>query len=363
MLDTPIDEPPHNPAGKPIVDAFPFPSGKPVAQELVRIMAGLYRSQREAITATAEFGIDEYELTPGLSPINLWWEILTKLAIQGTVRQTVTAALKQFPNNRRSPFLAALLADRDPAASAEPVSENGPSFDDSITKQEALLFFDDLTIPVGKIPNLIAILNKMTEYADAVCLLRVESELGRFFGTAFRFRPDLVLTNHHVLYPRGKIATVVCADFGFDVDANGAMQQVTSLPAKVKTIDGEKKYDWAVIEVPGMSHDWPILPLSGSPAPKAGDLAYILQHPNAQHKRLGYVRNMISEVDDDVVRYLTDTEPGSSGSPVFDAKGSVIALHHAGGRPIEVAGKPPVAKNEGVRVDRICERMKAKGII
>jgi V8-like Glu-specific endopeptidase len=354
---------PRKPPEKPIVDAFPFPAGKPAAQELVRIMAGLYRSQREAVIATAEFGIDEYDLTPGLSPINLWWEILTKLAIQGTVRSTVAATVRQFPNNSRAPFLAALLEDKEPPASAEPVSKNGPSFNDTVTAPEALLFFDDLTMPVGKIPNLIATLNKMTEHAPAVCLLRVENELGTFFGTAFRIGPDLVLTSHHVLYPRGKIAVIVRADFGFDVDANGATLQVTSLPAKVETINGEKDYDWAVIGVPSMNQRWPILPLSGGPVPRAGDLAYILQHPNAQQKRLGYVRNMISEVDDGVVRYLTDTEPGSSGSPVFDAKGSLIAVHHAGGRPIEVAGKPPVAKNEGIRVDRILERLKAKGIM
>jgi V8-like Glu-specific endopeptidase len=348
---------------RPIVDAFPFPFGKPAAQELVRVMAGLYRSQREAVIATEPFGIDELDLTPNLAPTNLWWEILTKLAVQGTVRKTVEAALKQFPNNPRAPFLAALLKDQEPAASAEPLSQNGPGFNDNVTKPEALLFFDDLTMPVGKVSNLIATLTKMTENAPAVCLLRVDNELGTFFGTGFRIGPQLVLTNHHVLFPRGKVAAVVHADFGFDVDANGATLKVTSLSAKADTIKGEKKDDWAVIEVLDMKEDWPTLPLNDAPAPKAGDLAYILQHPNAQQKRLGFVRNMISEVEDGVVRYLTDTEPGSSGAPVFDARGRLIALHHAGGRPIEVAGKPPVAKNEGIRISRVLERLKDSGIM
>jgi hypothetical protein len=255
---------------KPIVDAFPFPFGKPAAQELVRVMAALYRSQREAVIATEPFGIDELDLTPNLAPINLWWEILTKLAVQGTVRKTVEATLKQFPNNPRALFLAALLKDQEPAASAEPMSQNGPGFDDNVTKPEALLFFDDLTMPVGKVPNLIATLTKMTANAPAVCLLRVENELGTFFGTGFRIGTTLVLTNHHVLYPRGKIAVVVYADFGFD--ATGATLQVTSLPAKADTIKGEKEDDWAVIEVPGMKRDWPTLPLDGAPAPSAGDL-------------------------------------------------------------------------------------------
>ena len=105
------------------------------------------------------------------------------------------------------------------------------------------------------------------------------------------------------------------------------------------------------------------MPLDGGPAPKVGDLAYILQHPGGQQKRLGFVRNMISDVTPGVVRYLTDTEPGSSGAPVFDASGRVIALHHKGGTPQEVLGKPPVAKNEGIRISRVLERLKATGVV
>jgi hypothetical protein len=33
----------------------------------------------------------------------------------------------------------------------------------------------------------------------------------------------------------------------------------------------------------------------------------------------------------------------------------LIALHHLGGRPQEVAGKQPFRKNEGIRIPRILE--------
>jgi S1-C subfamily serine protease len=218
-------------------------------------------------------------------------------------------------------------------------------------------------MPAGKVQNLIATLTKMIEIAPAVCLLRVENPFGSFFGTGFRIGDKMILSNHHVLFPKNQIATKVRADFGFDVDAKGVNIVVTPLPGTANTIMGEEADDWAVVEVPGMKATWPIVSLDGAPAPQIGDLAYILQHPGGQQKRLGFVRNTISDIDHRVVKYLTDTEPGSSGAPVFDTAGRLIALHHAGGRPVEVAGKPPVAKNEGIRISRVLARLKASGIV
>lgn len=346
-----------------IIDEFPFPTQKPMAQQLIRVMAGLYRTEREAVPFTEPFGIDRFAVTPNLSALNLWHELLDRLAAQGTVRALVQAAHNQFPKNPRAPFLEALLAERPAPASAEPLAERGPAFDDTVSQPEALLFFDDLTMPVGQVPNLITTLTKMIDAAPAVCLLRVENASGSFFGTGFRIGTDLILTSHHVLFPKKQVAIRVQADFGFDVEASGASIAVTSLPGTTSTIKGESDDDWAMIEVPKMKVAWPILALDCAPAPRVGDLAYILQHPGAQQKRLGFVRNMISDVSDSVVRYLTDTEPGSSGAPVFDAAGRLIAVHHAGGRPVEVLGKPPVAKNEGIRISRVLERLKTNGIV
>lgn len=346
-----------------ILDEFPFPFEKATAQELMRVMAGLYRTETQAILFTQPFGIDPLEITPNLNAINLWHELLEKLAILGRVREMVQAARDQSPRNARAPFLDALLADKSTPLSAEPFSDQGPGFNDSVSQKEALLFFDDLTMPVGKVSNLIATLTTMIAISPAICLLRVDNPFGSFFGTGFRISDKLILTNHHVLCPKDTVATRVQADFGFDVDASGATTAVTSLPGTVDTIRGEQADDWAVIEIPDMKPDWPTLALDAAPPPRIGDPAYILQHPGAQLKRLGFVRNTITDVDDSVVRYLTDTEPGSSGAPVFDTAGRPIALHHKGGRPFEIAGKPPLAKNEGIRISRVFARLRATSVI
>jgi len=348
----------------PILDEFPFPFHKPETQELMRVLAGLYRTEIEAVLLTQPFGVDPANVTPLQKPINLWFELLQMLAAQGTVRPTVEAVRKQFPRNPRAPFLDALLADRVAPVSAEPVPPAGAHavFDDTVTAPEALLFFDDLTMPVGRVPNLVRTLGRLVTLASAVCLLRVENPFGQFFGTGFHIGRKWILTNHHVLFPRGAVATRVQADFGFDVDAVGNSLPVKSLAGSVRSIQGETADDWAVVGVDDLESDWPVLALSGAAIPNVGDLAYIVQHPGGQQKRLGFVRNTISDVTDGVLRYLTDTEPGSSGAPVFDAQGDLIGLHHAGGSPVQVVGKPPVSKNEGIRISRVLERLQAAGI-
>jgi hypothetical protein len=347
-----------------VVDQSPYPIGEPAAQELMRVMAGLYRTEKEAIRFTAPFGINELDIPPGLSAMNLWHELLERLAVQGKVRPMVKEARDRTPGNPRAPFLDALLADKPAPVSAEPVSDKGPGFDDNVTEPEALLFFDDLTMPVGKIGNLIKTLNALVTLAPAICLLRVSNAFGSFFGTGFRISDTQLLTNHHVLFPRGAVAAGAVADFGFDVDENDVGMPVISLPCAVATIKGDKANDWAVVEAAGMPapDKCPIIPLDGGAIPMVGQATYILQHPGGQRKRLGFVRNTITDVDDGLVRYLTDTEPGSSGAPVFDTAGRLLALHHAGGRPMEVVGKPPVAKNEGIRIGRVLDGLKAAGV-
>ena len=56
----------------------------------------------------------------------------------------------------------------------------------------------------------------------------------------------------------------------------------------------------------------------------------IVQHPNGEPLKLAIDTEAVIEVMDNRVRYRTNTEPGSSGSPVFDGRLQLVALHHAG---------------------------------
>jgi hypothetical protein len=343
-----------------LVDEFPFPFHQPMAQELLRILANQYRSERDAMAVAERSGIDPNRIAQGLSPLNLWHDLLQEGAIAGVTRRLVQAARSDQPNNPRVKFLDALLANTTAPISAEPT--NAKAFDDAVQTNEALLFFDDLTMPTGKLTAFIKTLQLVAEHVSSVCLLRVSTVDGVFFGTGCRIGSDLVLTNEHVLVPNGLDAVSVFADFDFDIDDTGAALQTRSLPGDPSTIGANAEDDWAVIRVSGMDDRWRIVDLASSGDPEIGCATYILQHPRAQPKRIGFVRNTVTKVDDRVIQYLTDTQQGSSGAPVFDAAGRIVALHHSGGEPQSVAGKPPVSKNEGIRISCVKSGMAKQGV-
>jgi V8-like Glu-specific endopeptidase len=61
------------------------------------------------------------------------------------------------------------------------------------------------------------------------------------------------------------------------------------------------------------------------------------------------------------LQYLTDTLPGSSGSPVFDRDWNVVALHHSGGWLAEPGSSDKTTdyRNEGILIDVIMAGIQA----
>lgn len=96
----------------------------------------------------------------------------------------------------------------------------------------------------------------------------------------------------------------------------------------------------------------------------------IIQHSEGGMKALALRENRIVDILEQYYHYLTDTAPGSSGSPMFNDRWEVIGLHHSGiwaedadGRILAVDGRPWTADmgedrirwiaNEGIRISRI----------
>jgi endonuclease G len=116
--------------------------------------------------------------------------------------------------------------------------------------------------------------------------------------------------------------------------------------------------------VPLDRYGWlPLIPVTGKVID--GEWVSIIQHPGGQPKQIAIHASQIIKLDprkvdvdlDHFIHYSTDTEPGSSGSPVFNDQWQVIALHHKAVPVPALRGEPVQPDrwlaNEGVRISAI----------
>ena len=76
----------------------------------------------------------------------------------------------------------------------------------------------------------------------------------------------------------------------------------------------------------------------------------ILGHPHGKTLRVSLQDNKLVSVGDRYLHYQTPTDPGSSGSPIFNQNWELVGIHHS-------ASKEKKA-NEGIRLDRIVDEMR-----
>ena len=57
---------------------------------------------------------------------------------------------------------------------------------------------------------------------------------------------------------------------------------------------------------------------------------YVVGHPQGRPLALSIRGNELLDISDKLLHYMAPTEPGSSGSPVFDKRWDLVGLHHAG---------------------------------
>ena len=83
----------------------------------------------------------------------------------------------------------------------------------------------------------------------------------------------------------------------------------------------------------------------------------IIQHPLGGPKQIAITANQVVNTYDYRLQYTTDTQPGSSGSPVFNDDWKVIALHHAGGNLIVNERRDRMSPMKGSLVSSILQKI------
>lgn len=89
----------------------------------------------------------------------------------------------------------------------------------------------------------------------------------------------------------------------------------------------------------------------------SGERVYVIGHPQGRDLSFSIQDNRLLDYQDPLIHYHTPTEPGSSGSPLFDELWRVIGIHHAGSdqspRLHGRSGFYPA--NEGISIQAVCK--------
>ncbi|MGV6848803.1 MAG: trypsin-like peptidase domain-containing protein [Marinibacterium sp.] len=166
-----------------------------------------------------------------------------------------------------------------------------------------------------------------------------KGETGRWSGTGFLIAPNVLLTNAHVINSAavGSASRVL---FDFAEKAGGGSESQVAFrldPSRLFLASDPRDLDYCFVWVDGDAHDtFGTIPFwRGSFMGGDRQCANIIHHPRGEPKRASLKENEIvvgMGAEDTLIHYLSDTEPGSSGSPVLTDQWKLFALHHASAR-------------------------------
>jgi endonuclease G, mitochondrial len=226
-------------------------------------------------------------------------------------------------------------------------------------------------------------LEKGKKVAESICRIELMDEMNNTqgYGTGFMVSPSLLMTNNHVIGNPDDCKNSL-AQFHFEKDLTFIDKPVVSFRFNPrKFFYTNKALDFTLVCVNPTSLDNQPLSNFGylalikkSGKAVIGEYVSIIQHPKGSQKQVAMRENRVIDIFDDFVHSKADTEPGSSGSPVFNDQWTIVSLHHSGvprkdsqGNYLAVDGKVwtpdlPDSKidwigNESIRVSSIVSHL------
>jgi endonuclease G len=156
------------------------------------------------------------------------------------------------------------------------------------------------------------------------------------FATGFLISPSVLLTNWHV-FPDAASARTAGANFLHDQTDSGIARGITFALDPDTLFHSDETLDFAIVAVKPTAVTGELLSslhflaINGSTAKiLPGMPIMMIEYPDGGAKRYATTNNRLIEIrDDGFLRYETDTDGGSSGSPDFTDAWEVCGVHHA----------------------------------
>ena len=157
------------------------------------------------------------------------------------------------------------------------------------------------------------------------------------YATGFIIPGDLFMTNHHVFQTRSDVAGY-CANFKHE-ELFGQISEGIYFefdPARFFLSDAE--YDIAIVAIKPVGLGGERLDSLGrvqlieaTGKVRTGEALNIIQHPHGGPRQFGIKNNRLLDIlPGGFLHYETDTEQGSSGSPVSNKHWELVGVHHCG---------------------------------
>jgi endonuclease G len=175
-------------------------------------------------------------------------------------------------------------------------------------------------------------------------------------ATGFLIGSDIFITNNHVFEDKND-AKNAKLQFDYRLDADG-----NQIKTDIWYCDPDAMFKT------NPSLDYTIVRVKSKKGVKVGDIrgyfdvkhgievsrgqrANIIQHPQGRFQQIAFRENQVKAVEDTFIQYITDTDYGTSGSPVFDDWFNVVALHNQ--RVRDPNNPSRWYRNQGFRIDEI----------
>ena len=179
-------------------------------------------------------------------------------------------------------------------------------------------------------------------------------------GTGFLISGNYFLTNHHVFHDNQE-AKASKVQFNYQKNADDLDLQIVEFKPDGEFFRTSVENDWSIVKLQGDTSAFGTVPLKAVTVQK-NDRANIIQHPAGGPKQIAFYHNLVTHSDSKIVRYLTDTLGGSSGSPVFNDRWELIALHREANILTDNTNKKVVYENAGTSIVVLLEDFKQLGL-
>lgn len=318
------------------------------AKNLRDHLARLYYKESAIERVVANAGLEIWKIERQGAVIDQWHSIVLYATYRHKIGALVNAAIKDYPEDV---LLGSAVEDGIEGL-------RGPEFNPPVVSRASL---EKITQNSNTLLPVHFLSQGVIKARSVARVLREDGVV----GTGFLLGQNWFITNNHVLSSK-EIAQGAKAQFNYEATAEGAIERIKEFFFKPDigfyTSPWEGGDDWTALKIDGDLREFGYLKLKASEL-LPGEFVNIIQHAGGFAKTIAIYHNTVISASNRRVRYLTDTLPGSSGSPVFDSKWEVVALHHSSACPVDPDTGKPLVCNEGIPASILIHELSKHGVV